>query len=176
MIDFCLLGTASLFLGLGTTQVSAAEITITNANNTSITGANNTNAWSPSNGATNTMIWTNSTTGWSNNFAQAAGPSPYFNGLKWDSSSTAGLAIGGSALNAGILVGTNPFVDVTSATGLVKLGNGIFGGSNGLTKKGAGQLNFQSSLNTFTGGLTIEAGRVNFGISNNISTSHDLHL
>ena len=176
MIDFCLLGTASLFLGLGTSQVSAAEITITNANNTAITGANNTNAWSPSNGATNTMIWTNSTTGWSNNFAQAAGPSPYFNGLKWDSSSTAGLAIGGSALNAGILVGTNPFVNVTSATGLVKLGNGIFGGSNGLTKKGAGQLNFQSSLNTFTGGLTIEAGRVNFGISNNISTSNDLDL
>ena len=176
MIDFCLLGTASLFLGLGTSQVSAAEITITNANNTAITGANNTNAWSPSNGATNTMIWTNSTTGWSNNFAQAAGPSPYLNGLKWDSSSTAGLAIGGSALNAGILVGTNPFVNVTSATGLVKLGNGIFGGSNGLTKKGAGQLNFQSSLNTFTGGLTIEAGRVNFGISNNISTSNDLDL
>jgi autotransporter-associated beta strand protein len=86
------------------------------------------------------------------------------------------LAIGGSALNAGILVGTNPFVDVTSATGLVKLGNGIFAGSNGLTKKGAGQLNFQSSTNTFTGGLTIEAGRVNFGISNNISTSNDLHL
>ena len=176
MIDFCLVGTASLFLGLGTTQVSAAEITITNANNTAITGANNTNAWSPINGATNTMIWTNSTTGWSNNFAQAAGPSPYFNGLKWDSSSTAGLAIGGSALNAGILVGTNPFVDVTSATGLVKLGTGIFAGSNGLIKKGAGTLDFQGAINTFTNGLTIEAGRVSMKLTNNVSTSNNLNL
>ena len=55
---------------------------------------------------------------------------------------------------------TNPFVDVTSQTGLVKLGNGIFVGSNGLTKKGAGTLIFQSSLNTFTGGLTIKAAKM----------------
>ena len=85
MIDFCLLGTASLFLGLGTTQVSAAEIIITNANNTSITGALNTNAWSTTNGPNNTMIWTNSTTGWTNFFAHFCWkPSPYLNGLRWD--------------------------------------------------------------------------------------------
>ena len=176
MIDFCLLGTASLFLGLGTTQVSAAEITITNANNTAITGANNTNAWSTTNGPNNTMIWTNSTTGWTNFFATSAGNPPYLNGLRWDSSSAAGLAIGGNAANAGTLVGTNPFVDVTSATGLVKLGTGTFAGTNGLIKKGAGTLDLQGATSTFTGGLTIEAGRVLFKLTNNVSTSNNLNL
>ena len=176
MIDFCLLGTASLFLGLGTTQVSAAEITITNANNTAITGALNTNAWSPINGATNTMIWTNSTTGWTNFFATSAGNPPYLNGLRWDSSSTAGLAIGGTAANAGTLVGIKPFVDVTSATGLVKLGTGTFAGTNGLIKKGAGTLDLQGATSTFTGGLTIEAGRVSMKLTNNVSTSNNLNL
>ena len=172
MIDFCLLGTASLFLGLGTTRVSAAEITMTNANNGPIAPANNNNAWSSTNGPTNTMIWTNTTTGWINYFQTA----PYFNGLRWDSSSTNGLGIGGTAVNVGFLAGTNPFIDVTSSDGLVKLSGGILGGSNGLTKKGPGKLDLSSKQSTFTGGLTIEAGRVMFNASNNVLTSNNLNL
>ena len=157
-------------------QVNAAVITITNANNTAITGALNNNAWSSTNGPNNTMIWTNTTTGWTNYFASAAGNPPYLNGLKWDSSSAAGLAITGTAGNAGILVGTNPFVDVTSATGLVKLGTGTFAGTNGLIKKGAGTLDLQGATSTFTGGLTIEAGRVNMKLTNNVPISNNLNL
>lgn len=155
-------------------QANSAVITITNANSGPIAPANNNNAWSSTNGPTNTMIWTNTTTGWTNYFQTA----PYFNGLRWDSSSTNGLAIGGNgtASNMGFLAGTNPFIDVTSSNGLVKLTGGILGGSNGLTKKGPGKLDLQSRQSTFTGGLTIEAGRVLFGGTNNVPTSNNLNL
>jgi autotransporter-associated beta strand protein len=159
-------------------KAGAAEITLTNANNTAINSTINTNAFNSTKGLTNTITWTNTTTAWTNYFASPAGGAPYFNGLNWGSSeSVNGLVIGGTyaATNVGTLVGANPFVNVGSATGLIKV-NGSFAGTNGLTKTGAGQLNFQSSFNTFTGGLTIEAGRVNFGSSNNIPTSNNLNL
>jgi len=169
---------ASLIL-LVVSKAGAAQITLTNtANNSPINSTINTNAFNSINGLTNTITWTNTTTGWTNYFASPAGGAPYFNGINWGSSeSVNGLVIGGTyaATNIGTLVGVNPFVNVGSATGLIKV-NGSFAGTNGLTKKGAGQLNFQSSFNTFTGGLTIEAGRVNFGSSNNIPTSNDLDL
>ena len=181
MIDFCLLGTASLFLGLGTTQVSAAEITITNASGAGITGANNSSAWTQANGLTNTMTWTNTTTTWTNSFASpaTAGGAPYFNGINWGSSeSVNGLVIGGTyaATNVGTLVGANPFVNVGSSNGLIKV-NGSFAGTNGLTKTGLGKLQFgAATFNTFTGGLRIDAGTVNFSSANNVPTSNDLYL
>jgi hypothetical protein len=161
-------------------KAGAAEITITNASGAGITGSNNASAWTSANGLTNTMTWANTNTTWTNSFAAPAsvGGAPYFNGINWGSSeSVNGLVIGGTyaATNIGTLVGVNPFVNVGSATGLIKV-NGSFAGSNGLTKKGAGQLNFQSSFNTFSNGLTVEAGRVNFGSSNNIPTSNNLDL
>jgi autotransporter-associated beta strand protein len=168
---------ASLFI-IEAPKAGAAEITLTNANNAPINSNINTNAFNSTNGLTNTITWTNTTTAWTNYFASPAGGAPNFNGINWGSSeSVNGLVIGGTyaATNIGTLVGVNPFVNVGSATGLIKV-NGSFAGTNGLTKKGAGQLNFQSSFNTFTGGLTIEAGRVNFGTSNNIPTSNDLDL
>ena len=178
LIKRLLKSTAAILIAvfLCSNQANSAVITITNANNTAITGALNNNAWSSTNGPNNTMIWTNTTTGWTNYFASAAGNPPYLNGLKWDSSSAAGLAITGTAGNAGILVGTNPFVDVTSATGLVKLGTGTFAGTNGLIKKGAGTLDLQGATSTFTGGLTIEAGRVNMKLTNNVPISNNLNL
>ena len=166
------------FILLVISKAGAAEITLTNANNAPISSNINTNAFNSINGLTNTITWTNTTTGWTNYFASPAGGAPYFNGINWGSSeSVNGLVIGGTyaATNVGTLVGANPFVNVGSATGLVKV-NGSFAGTNGLTKKGAGQLNFQSSFNTFTGGLTIEAGRVNFGTSNNVPNSNNLDL
>ena len=168
---------ASLFI-IEAPKAGAAEITLTNANNAPINSNINTNAFNSINGLTNTITWTNTTTAWTNYFASPAGGAPYFNGINWGSSeSVNGLVIGGTyaATNIGTLVGVNPFVNVGSATGLIKL-NGSLAGSNGLIKKGAGQLNFQSSFNTFTGGLTVEAGRVNFGSSNNVPTSNNLDL
>ena len=178
VLRFTFLGLiASLFLGVAP-KAGAAEITLTNANNSAINSTINTNAFNSTKGLTNTITWTNTTTTWTNFFASPAGGAPNFNGINWGSSeSVNGLVIGGTyaATNVGTLVGANPFVNVGSATGLIKV-NGSFAGTNGLTKTGAGQLNFQSSFNTFTGGLTIEAGRVNFGSSNNIPTSNNLDL
>jgi len=168
---------ASLIL-LVVSKAGAAQITLTNtANNSPINSTINTNAFNSVNGLTNTITWTNTTTGWTNYFASPAGGAPYFNGINWGSSDVNGLLIGGSYAftNVGTLVGANPFVNVGSATGLIKV-NGSFAGTSGLTKRGDGQLNFQSSFNTFTGGLTIEAGRVNFGSANNIPISNNLDL
>ena len=170
---------ASLIL-LVVSKAGAAEIAINSngvtANGSSIGYYNNSSAWTSVNGLTNTMIWTNTTTGWTNNFASTSN-APYMNGIRWDSSeSVAGLTISGTAANAGILVGVNPTINIISSNGLIRLSSGTFAGTNGLTKKGAGTLNFQSSLNTFTGGLTIELGRVNFGSANNIPTSNNLDL
>ena len=169
---------ASLIL-LVVSKAGAAQITLTNtANNSPINSTINTNAFNSVNGLTNTITWTNTTTGWTNYFASPAGGAPNFNGINWGSSeSVNGLVIGGTyaATNVGTLVGVNPFVNVGSANGLIKL-TGSLAGTNGLTKRGDGQLNFQSSFNTFTGGLTIEAGRVNFGSANNIPISNNLDL
>ena len=168
---------ASLIL-LVVSKAGAAQITLTNtANNSPINSTINTNAFNSVNGLTNTITWTNTTTGWTNYFASPAGGAPYFNGINWGSSDVNGLLIGGSyaATNTGTLIGANPFVNVGSANGLIKL-TGSLAGTNGLTKRGDGQLNFQSSFNTFTGGLTIEAGRVNFGSANNIPISNNLDL
>jgi autotransporter-associated beta strand protein len=171
--------TASLIAVFLCSNAYPADIYI-NSNGVTANGAaigyyNNSSSWTVARGATNTMLWTNTTTGWTNNFASGTN-APYMNGIRWESSSTNGLLISGTSNNTGVLIGLNPFIDVTSSTGLIKLGQGTLAGSNGLTKKGAGQLNFQSSFNTFTGGLTIEAGRVNFGTSNNIPTSNNLDL
>jgi hypothetical protein len=131
-------------------KAGAAEITLTNANNSAINSTINTNAFNSTKGLTNTITWTNTTTAWTNFFAAPAGGAPNFNGINWGSSeSVNGLVIGGTyaATNVGTLVGANPFVNVGSATGLIKV-NGSFAGTNGLTKTGAGQLNLQSSFNT----------------------------
>ena len=171
---------ASLFI-LEMPRAGAAEITITNASGTGITGTNNSSAWTAANGLANTMTWTNTTTTWTNSFASpaTAGGAPYFNGINWGSSeSVNGLVIGGSyaATNVGTLVGLNPFVNVGSATGLIKV-NGSFAGSNGLTKTGSGKLQFgAATFNTFTGGLRIDAGTVNFSAATNVPTSNDLFL
>ena len=162
-------------------KAGAAEITITNASGAGITGANNSSAWTAANGLTNTMTWTNTSTTWTNSFASpaTAGGAPYFNGINWGSSeSVNGLVIGGTyaATNVGTLVGVNPFVNVGSATGLIKV-NGSFAGTDGLTKTGLGKLQFgASTFNTFTGGLRIDAGTVNFSATNNVPTSNDLYL
>ena len=171
---------ASLFLVV-LPKAGAAEITITNASNIGITGANNSSAWTAANGLTNTMTWTNISTTSTNFFASpaAAGGAPYFNGINWGSSeSVNGLVIGGTyaATNVGTLVGVNPFVNVGSATGLIKV-NGSFAGTDGLTKTGPGRLQFgAATFNTFTGGLRIDAGTVNFSATNNVPTSNDLYL
>jgi len=171
---------ASLFLVV-LPKAGAAEITITNASNIGITGANNSSAWTAANGLTNTMTWTNISTTSTNFFASpaAAGGAPYFNGINWGSSeSVNGLVIGGTyaATNVGTLVGVNPFVNVGSATGLIKV-NGSLAGTNGLTKTGLGKLQFgAATFNTFTGGLRIDAGTVNFAGANNVPTSNDLYL
>jgi autotransporter-associated beta strand protein len=170
---------AAAFIAITANNAYPADIYI-NSNGVTANGAaigyyNNTSSWTAARGATNTMLWTNAITGWTNNFASGTN-APYMNGIRWESSSANGLLISGTSNNIGILVGLNPFIDVTSTTGLIKLGQGTLAGSNGLTKKGAGQLNFQSTVNTFTGGLTIEAGRVNFGSSNNIPTLNNLDL
>jgi autotransporter-associated beta strand protein len=161
-------------------KAGAADIGINSngvtANAAAIGYYNNNSAWTAVNGLTNTMIWTNTTTGWTNNFASGVN-APYMNGIRWDSSeSVAGLTISGAAINAGILVGVNPTINISSSTGLIKLGSGTFAGSNGLTKTGLGQLNFQSTINTFTGGLRIDAGRVNFNNSGNVPSTNDLFL
>jgi len=175
---FTTYGLLASLLILEAPKAGAAEITLTNtANNSPINSTINTNAFNSVNGLTNTITWTNTTTGWTNYFASPAGGAPYFNGINWGSSDVNGLLIGGSyaATNTGTLIGANPFVNVGSANGLIKL-TGSLAGTNGLTKRGDGQLNFQSSFNTFTGGLTIEAGRVNFGSANNIPISNNLDL
>jgi len=180
--DCLISGLFALVLLLGVApKVGAAEITITNASGTVITGTNNSGAWTEANGLTNTMTWTNTSTTWTNPFAspQTAGGAPYFNGINWGSSeSVNGLVIGGTyaATNVGTLVGVNPFVNVGSATGLIKL-NGSLAGTNGLTKTGLGKLQFgAATFNTFTGGLRIDAGTVNFAGANNVPTSNDLYL
>ena len=132
---------ASLILVVAS-KADAADIGINSngvtANAAAIGYYNNSSAWTAVNGLTNTMIWTNTTTGWTNNFASGVN-APYMNGIRWDSSeSVAGLTISGAAINAGILVGVNPTVNISSSTGLIKLGSGTFAGSNGLTKTGLG--------------------------------------
>jgi len=180
--NYLISGLFALVLLLGVApKAGAAEITITNAIGTGITGTNNSSAWTAANGLTNTMTWTNTSTTWTNSFASpaTAGGAPYFNGINWGSSeSVNGLVIGGTyaATNVGTLVGVNPFVNVGSATGLIKV-NGSLAGTNGLTKTGLGKLQFgAATFNTFTGGLRIDAGTVNFSGANNVPTSNDLYL
>ena len=69
---------ASLIL-LVVSKAGAAQITLTNtANNSPINSTINTNAFNSVNGLTNTITWTNTTTGWTNYFASPAGGAPYF--------------------------------------------------------------------------------------------------
>ena len=161
-------------------KASAAEITLTGANNSAINSTINSNAFNSTNGVTNTITWSNTITAWTNYFASPAGGAPYFNGINWGSSeSVNGLLIGGSyaATNIGTLVGANPFINVSQSNGVIKL-NGSLAGSNGLTKTGPGKLSFNSTttINTFTGGLRIDAGQVNFSAATNVPTSNDLFL
>ena len=161
-------------------KASAAEITLTGANNSAINSTINSNAFNSTNGVTNTITWSNTTTAWTNYFASPAGGAPYFNGINWGSSeSVNGLLIGGSyaATNIGTLVGANPFINVSQSNGVIKL-NGSLAGSNGLTKTGPGKLSFNATntINTFTGGLRIDAGQVNFSAATNVPTSNDLFL
>ena len=180
--DCLISGLFALVLLLGVApKVGAAEITLTNtANNSPINSTINTNAFNSVNGLTNTIAWTNTTTGWTNYFASPAGGAPYFNGINWGSSeSVNGLLIGGSyaATNIGTLVGANPFINVSQSNGVIRL-NGSLAGSNGLTKTGPGKLSFNTTttINTFTGGLRIDAGQVNFSAATNVLTSNDLFL
>jgi len=180
--DCFISGVFALVLLLGVApKVGAAEITLTNtANNSPINSTINTNAFNSVNGLTNTIAWTNTTTGWTNYFASPAGGAPYFNGINWGSSeSVNGLLIGGSyaATNIGTLVGANPFINVSQSNGVIRQ-NGSLAGSNGLTKTGPGKLSFNAAttINTFTGGLRIDAGQVNFSAATNVPTSNDLFL
>ena len=180
--DCFISGVFALVLLLGVLpKVGAAEITLTNtANNSPINSTINTNAFNSINGLTNTITWTNTTTGWTNYFASPAGGAPYFNGINWGSSeSVNGLLIGGSyaATNIGTLVGANPFINVSQSNGVIRL-NGSLAGTNGLTKTGSGKLSFNAAttINTFTGGLRIDAGQVNFSAPTNVPSSNDLFL
>ena len=160
-------------------KAGAAEITITNASGTgtTVSSSQNTNAWTSTNGLTNTMTWSNTTTSWTNYF----GPSnnintPYLNGINWYSTGTLSLS-GNPASSVAILGGSNPTINVIQTNGTVSLANSIFSGSNGLTKTGPGTLGFgPTSTNGFTGGLRIDAGRVNFNAAINVPTSNDLFL
>jgi fibronectin-binding autotransporter adhesin len=87
--------------------------------------------------------------------------------------STAGswtIANNGTATNNLIFAGTTPTITV-NALGATKTAtiSAIIEGTAGLTKSGSGTL-VLSALNTFTGGFTINEGRVNFVLNNTASS------
>jgi fibronectin-binding autotransporter adhesin len=89
--------------------------------------------------------------------------------------STAGswiIANNGIATNNLIFAGTTPTITV-NALGATKTAtiSAIIQGTAGLTKSGSGTL-VLSSLNTFTGGFTINDGRVNFSQANGLGANN----
>jgi autotransporter-associated beta strand protein len=89
--------------------------------------------------------------------------------------STAGswtIANNGAATNNLIFAGTTPTITV-NALGATKTAtiSAIIEGTAGLTKSGSGTL-VLSGLNTFTGGFTINDGRVNFSQANGLGANN----
>jgi len=79
------------------------------------------------------------------------------------SASNGALTIsGGSITGAGTLTNTS----VAASGGTIEAS---LAGTGGLTKTGVGDFNLNNSANTFTGGVTVSAGKLSAGVANNLS-------